>query len=219
MAGFHELKCPNCGSSIPRTSPSCGYCGTQLLLSSDRSGFILAVMSCPHCGFHNVTGAQYCEDCSSPLFKNCPSCNDKIEISSVYCTKCGEPCEQSSEEQLQLQLENLEANRSHIIAHGINPLKTKLARAKGKRRYYIPTVAVSLGLVFLCIASGTSAYDWGKILCVLSIALLAWIGIDLLSFRPRMKKKLVRLDDKIALLDRQISDYSAELRKDKSQYV
>jgi hypothetical protein len=176
-------------------------------------------MSCPHCGFYNVPGAQYCEDCSSPLFKNCQSCRDKIEISAVYCTKCGEPCEKSSEEQLQLQLENLEANRSHIIAHGINPLKTKLARAKGKRKYYIPVVAVSLGIVFLSVMFGVSASDWGKLLCVLSTVLLAWIGVDLLTFTPRMKRKLLKLDDKIVLLDRQISDYSEKLTKDRGSCV
>jgi predicted RNA-binding Zn-ribbon protein involved in translation (DUF1610 family) len=219
MAELDELKCPNCGSIIPRTSRSCAYCGTQLLLSSDRSRFVLAVMFCPHCGFHNVCGAQYCEDCTSPLYKECSSCHGRIEISSVYCTKCGESCEKSSEEQLELQLENLEANRSHIIAHGINPLRSKLARAKGRRKYYIPTVAVTLGVVFLSLMSGTSASDWGKILCVLSTVLLAWIGIDLLKITPRMKKKLVELDDKIRSLDRQISDYSDELRKDKGQYV
>jgi len=219
MAQSTELKCPNCGSKIPGTSLACAYCGAQLILSRDRSRFVLAVMPCPHCGVHNATAARYCEDCASPLFKICPSCHNRIEISAVYCTNCGEPCERSSEEQLQLQLENLEASRSHIIAHAINPLKTKLARAKGKRKWYAPAVAVCAGLVFLAVMSGAFASDWGKILCVLSTALLAWIGIDLLGFTPKMERKLVELDDRIALLDRQISDYSDELGNKKGRYV
>lgn len=84
-----ELKCPNCGSNIPDTSRSCAYCGTNLVLSQDRTSFVMVGVVCAKCGTNNREMAQFCKECGSTLVKECPACGSTIDVNATHCTDCG----------------------------------------------------------------------------------------------------------------------------------
>src|SRR4030095_12463230 len=48
-------------------------------------------MLCPSCGFENVAGAKFCEECGAPCVRVCPSCGQQVRPTAKFCPDCGTP--------------------------------------------------------------------------------------------------------------------------------
>src|SRR5262245_47199892 len=46
-------------------------------------------MRCASCGFENEAGAQFCEECGTPLVRTCPGCGREVRPTAKFCSKCG----------------------------------------------------------------------------------------------------------------------------------
>jgi class 3 adenylate cyclase/predicted ATPase len=46
-------------------------------------------MRCASCGFENEVGAQFCEECGTPLVRTCPSCGREVRPTAKFCSQCG----------------------------------------------------------------------------------------------------------------------------------
>src|SRR5690349_9952340 len=46
-------------------------------------------MRCPSCSCENEAGAQFCEECGTPLARACPSCGREVRPTVKFCSKCG----------------------------------------------------------------------------------------------------------------------------------
>ena len=46
-------------------------------------------MNCPNCGFENIPGAKFCNECGSKLEAICPRCGTKNPPGSKFCNECG----------------------------------------------------------------------------------------------------------------------------------
>src|SRR5262245_35319319 len=46
-------------------------------------------MRCASCGFENVTGAKFCEECGAPYVRICPSCGQQVRPTAKFCSDCG----------------------------------------------------------------------------------------------------------------------------------
>src|SRR5262245_8622580 len=46
-------------------------------------------MRCASCGFENEAGAQFCEECGTPLVRTCPSCGREVRPTAKFCRHCG----------------------------------------------------------------------------------------------------------------------------------
>src|SRR5215468_6104578 len=46
-------------------------------------------MRCASCGFENEEGAQFCEECGTPLVPACPSCGREVRPTAKFCSRCG----------------------------------------------------------------------------------------------------------------------------------
>jgi class 3 adenylate cyclase/predicted ATPase len=46
-------------------------------------------MHCPSCGFENVAGARFCEECGAPCVRICPSCGQQVRPTAKFCPDCG----------------------------------------------------------------------------------------------------------------------------------
>src|SRR5262245_10028925 len=46
-------------------------------------------MRCASCGFENEEGAQFCEECGTPLGRACPSCGREVRPTAKFCSRCG----------------------------------------------------------------------------------------------------------------------------------
>src|SRR4051812_35844874 len=46
-------------------------------------------MRCASCGVENEEGAQFCEECGTPLVRTCPSCSREVRPTAKFCSKCG----------------------------------------------------------------------------------------------------------------------------------
>jgi class 3 adenylate cyclase len=46
-------------------------------------------MRCASCGFANEAGAQFCEECGTPLVRTCPSCGREVRPTAKFCSQCG----------------------------------------------------------------------------------------------------------------------------------
>ncbi len=46
-------------------------------------------MRCLSCGSENEEGAQFCEECGTPLVRACPSCGREVRSTAKFCSKCG----------------------------------------------------------------------------------------------------------------------------------
>ena len=87
------IACPNCGSSdlskISWNSRRCNHCGTESVLSDDRTRLELVGWRCPQCGCNNETDTTYCGKCGVALVKLCPKCLSQIREDLEFCIKCG----------------------------------------------------------------------------------------------------------------------------------
>src|SRR5262245_55071006 len=46
-------------------------------------------MHCARCRFENEDGAQFCEECGTPLGRACPSCGREVRPTAKFCSRCG----------------------------------------------------------------------------------------------------------------------------------
>ena len=101
---LNSLSCPSCGSPdlhvVTSNRRRCEHCGTESVLSSDRTRLVLVQWECPQCGFNNESGAAYCGECGSSLAQTCPVCGNQIRIDLRFCSICGANFEVASAEQL-----------------------------------------------------------------------------------------------------------------------
>lgn len=87
------LTCPRCGSpdleEVTWNRRRCRHCGTESMLSSDRTRLQLVEWVCPSCGFNNESGTAFCGQCGAKLTKTCPKCRKNIRIDLQFCNFCG----------------------------------------------------------------------------------------------------------------------------------
>lgn len=87
------LVCPRCGSpdleELTWNRRRCRHCGTESVLSSDRTRLQLVEWVCPSCGFNNESGTAFCGQCGAKLTKKCPECGNQIRIDLQFCSFCG----------------------------------------------------------------------------------------------------------------------------------
>ena len=68
MAQVVPLKCPSCGAPLDRESSRCEFCGTELMLVMDGSGFQTRQGPvCSNCGKPLGAGAWLCAKCGTPV--------------------------------------------------------------------------------------------------------------------------------------------------------
>src|SRR5258708_10612421 len=48
-------------------------------------------MRCTRCGFENLAGANFCEECGAQLVRLCPSCKHELRPTAKFCGNCGAP--------------------------------------------------------------------------------------------------------------------------------
>lgn len=66
MAKIMALKCPSCAANISLNTKKCEYCGTELVISPDRTALIFASLEkCPKCGNANPRGQWFCIGCEA----------------------------------------------------------------------------------------------------------------------------------------------------------
>ena len=103
MTQIKALNCPQCGGSIPDTSQSCDFCGSKVVLTDDKTRFILAGIICPKCSWENKQESKFCGSCGHSLSIQCPSCSEDIGLDTDYCHNCGTNVEAKLKELLQAQ--------------------------------------------------------------------------------------------------------------------
>lgn len=80
-----EIKCPDCGNSIPRESKFCCHCGHQQLIFGQ----------CGNCGKNLPPNARFCPKCGHPADEKpapifCPQCRTENIPGASFCNQCGE---------------------------------------------------------------------------------------------------------------------------------
>jgi class 3 adenylate cyclase/tetratricopeptide (TPR) repeat protein len=48
-------------------------------------------MQCPSCHHENTPRAKFCEECATPLARNCAGCGNPISPTAKFCPECGHP--------------------------------------------------------------------------------------------------------------------------------
>src|SRR5215475_11203408 len=48
-------------------------------------------MQCPSCGFENLEGTKFCEECGTKFIQVCPSCGHEVRPTAKFCGECGRP--------------------------------------------------------------------------------------------------------------------------------
>ena len=46
-------------------------------------------MRCASCGFENLEGLKFCEECGIELLRVCPSCGQQVRPTAKFCGVCG----------------------------------------------------------------------------------------------------------------------------------
>lgn len=80
-----SVSCPDCKQVIPGDARFCPYCGHQ----------IVVMERCPQCGKNLPAHARFCPRCGGkagdkPLPRTCSRCGYENLPGSVYCNQCGE---------------------------------------------------------------------------------------------------------------------------------
>lgn len=96
-----SLNCPNCGGSIPDTSKACSFCGSRVILTEDKTKFVLSGRICHKCGFENDLKSIFCSKCGEKLVIKCLSCPQNIDREALYCPHCGLNIENKIKELIQ----------------------------------------------------------------------------------------------------------------------
>lgn len=77
-----DIKCPNCGNSLPSNAKFCLECGTKIENLAPNE------MICPNCGKKTIKG-KFCLECGSPLTNKCPNCGADVPSGGKFCLECG----------------------------------------------------------------------------------------------------------------------------------
>ncbi|PYM16325.1 MAG: hypothetical protein DMD81_12760 [Candidatus Rokuibacteriota bacterium] len=48
-------------------------------------------MNCPRCQQENRAGAQFCEECATPLARRCDGCGAELSPTARFCPECAHP--------------------------------------------------------------------------------------------------------------------------------
>src|SRR5687768_9135662 len=48
-------------------------------------------MRCPRCQHENRSGARFCEECASPLSRQCAGCGAALSATAKFCPECAHP--------------------------------------------------------------------------------------------------------------------------------
>lgn len=151
------LSCPSCGS--PDLDPvtanrwRCEHCGTESILSSDRTRLVLVQWECPQCGFNNESGAAYCGQCGSSLTRTCPTCGNQIRSDLKFCNLCG-------------------ANYEAVTAE-----QRRRDRADELRRLRETELAAKMSLLQKSRETALSKASWGAVLLAALAGCVAWFLI------------------------------------------
>ncbi len=81
--GAEQIKCANCGNSLPANAKFCLECGTKVENLAD--GEII----CPACGKKTAKG-KFCMECGASLVNKCPKCGAEVPSGGKFCLECGE---------------------------------------------------------------------------------------------------------------------------------
>lgn len=77
-----DVKCPNCGNSLPANAKFCLECGSKIVsLAPDE-------IICPSCGSKTPKG-KFCMECGATLVKKCPNCGSEVPNGGKFCLECG----------------------------------------------------------------------------------------------------------------------------------
>lgn len=78
-----QIKCANCGNSLPANAKFCLECGTKVENLADNE------MICPECGKKTPKG-KFCMECGASLIIKCEKCGAEIPNGAKFCLECGE---------------------------------------------------------------------------------------------------------------------------------
>jgi len=78
-----ESVCSGCGNEIPATAKFCPHCGKPREKKAEKP-----LVLCLNCG-SRVHLADFCENCGTPFFMECPHCHSRIQAESAFCSKPG----------------------------------------------------------------------------------------------------------------------------------
>jgi membrane protease subunit (stomatin/prohibitin family) len=80
-----DIKCPDCGITIPKESKFCPHCGHQQVVFDQ----------CVNCGKNLPPNAKFCPRCGHPADEKpapvfCPKCKAENLPGACFCNQCGE---------------------------------------------------------------------------------------------------------------------------------
>lgn len=78
-----EIKCANCGNTLPANAKFCLECGTKVENLAENE------MICPACGKKTAKG-KFCMECGASLILKCSKCGAEIPTGAKFCLECGE---------------------------------------------------------------------------------------------------------------------------------
>lgn len=78
-----EIKCANCGNTLPANAKFCLECGTKVENLAENE------MICPECGKKTAKG-KFCMECGASLILKCAKCGAEIPTGAKFCLECGE---------------------------------------------------------------------------------------------------------------------------------
>ena len=90
-------------------------------------------MICPNCGFENIPGAKFCNECGSKLEAICPQCGTKNPSGSKFCNECGGKLSSSTAPQKPLPQEpSFDEKLSQIQRYLPKGLAEKILAQRGR---------------------------------------------------------------------------------------
>ena len=78
-----NVKCANCGNTLPANAKFCLECGTKVENLAENE------MLCPACGKKTAKG-KFCMECGASLILKCAKCGAEIPTGAKFCLECGE---------------------------------------------------------------------------------------------------------------------------------
>ncbi|MBR3789204.1 MAG: SPFH domain-containing protein [Clostridia bacterium] len=78
-----NVKCANCGNTLPQNAKFCLECGTKVENLSENE------IICPSCGKKTAKG-KFCMECGASLIVKCAKCGAEIPNGAKFCLECGE---------------------------------------------------------------------------------------------------------------------------------
>lgn len=78
-----NIKCANCGNTLPANAKFCLECGTKVENLAENE------MLCPACGKKTAKG-KFCMECGASMILKCAKCGAEIPTGAKFCLECGE---------------------------------------------------------------------------------------------------------------------------------